>query len=88
MHYYKEIKEKLIVSGTNTVIIPLRKKNKPRTAAACFITPESHHHPSCHPVLPDNLQIDLVELPHQWGVRIGWRVRHPREIEWIVIVKE
>lgn len=87
MYHHKEIKEKLIVSGTNSVIIPLKKKEKPRSAAACFLTPDQHHHPSCHPILPDTLSIDLVELPHQWAVRLNWRVQHPRLIEWVVIVK-
>ncbi len=86
-HHYKEIKEKLIVTGSNSAIIPLRTKFRPKKVHAFFITPECHPQPGCHPIIHDSLCVDLVELPHQWAIRLVWRVKHPREIEWIAVIR-
>ena len=80
------IREKLLVSGEDSVVFPFKRKLLPHSAKAHFIDHERHHHPGCNPVVKDHVCAEVIALPGgAHAVRVMWRVSHVREIEWEVI---
>lgn len=82
----RNFKEKLFVTGSNSIIYPFKVKLKPYSAYAKFIDAECVHLPGCNPVVKDKVHAEIVVLPDgAHGVRVSWHVAHTREIEWHVI---
>lgn len=86
--------ERLVVSGSDCIIIPLCFK--PLMVTVKFVDPDPVVMPGCRPVGRDVVIASIVQLhdekhngrhhqrDHLWGIEIGWIVSGTREIEWVV----
>lgn len=88
-HIKRHAPEKLFVSGSNTVIMPLTFK--PYTVIAKFIDAEAIRLPGCNPLVKDSVAASIIQLPEDDAngdplnaIQISWTVTGTREIEWLV----
>ncbi len=85
-HKFHERVEKLLVSGSDCVIFPLKSKHHPQSTGAKFTGKPDNCHPGCNILIPDSVYSEIVDLPRGLhGIKVSWNVNGSREISWHVI---
>ena len=80
MHHHKN-SEKIFVRGEGALIFPI--SYNPEFIHAQFVHDLPPITPSCNPVVPDNIKIEVIELEVDFGIQLTWKVNSDfREIKW------